>query len=259
VFTSAANAQPAPVPQQVLKARAVFIGNGGGESYGADTYFHLTKFDGGPNRAYNSFYAAVKEWGHYDLVGATDVADLLLAIRFTNPAVDRANPNASSDQPHDWIYDPQLNLSMNDPRTGLTLWTITEHIEPSDDRAVANRHFDDAVTRLIGDMQRLILNPSAASVPTLPPGAIAAQERFQRSEHAGVGLLLGGAAGAYVGARSINDSCTDFNNLQGCYTRGVSKGRNILLGAVSGAIAGALIGWVWPTHIEGLPGFASPN
>ena len=159
VFSSAANAQPAPVPQQVLKARTVLIGNGGGDSYGADTYFHLTKFDGGPNRAYNSFYAAVKEWGHYDLVGATDLADLLLVIRFTNPAVDRANPNASSDQPHDWIYDPQLNLSMNDPRTGLTLWTITEHIEPSDDRAVANRHFDDAVTRLVGDMQRLILEP----------------------------------------------------------------------------------------------------
>ena len=256
-FASAATAQlpaaRAPVPQQVLTARTAFIGNGGGQSYGAESYFHLTQFDGGPDRAYNSFYTAVKEWGHYDLVGSTDAADLALVIRFTNPTVDRTNRDASSDQPHDWIYDPQLNLSMNDPRTGLALWTLTEHIEPASDRLVANRHFDDAVTRLVDDLQRLILNPSAASTPTVPPGAVAAQERVQRDKHAGLGLLLGGVAGAVIVARSANNSCTDFNNLQGCYTRGVSNGRNILIGTVSGAIAGALIGWVWPTHVD-LPG-----
>ena len=262
VFGSTASAQQtahAPVPQQVLAARTVFIANGGGESYGADTYFHLTKFDGGPNRAYDSFYAAVKDWGHYDVVTSMDAADLALVVRFTNPAVDRTNPNSNADVPHDWIYDPQLNVSMNDPRTGITLWTITEHIEPSNDRAVANQHFDDAVTRLVADLQRLILNPEAASVPTVPPGARVAAERFQREEHAGIGMLLGGLAGTYVGARSVNTSCTDFNNLKGCYSRGVSSERNMLLGAVAGAIAGSLIGWVWPTNVEGLPGFGPPQ
>jgi hypothetical protein len=258
-FTSTANAQQlpagrAPVPRQVLNARTVFIGNGGSESYGADSYYHLTKFDGGPDRAYNSFYAAVKEWGHYDLVGTTDVADLLLVIRFTNPVVDRSNLIASGDQPHDWVYDPQLNVSMNDPRTGLPLWAITEHIEPSDDRAVANRHFDEAVTRLVADLQRLILNPDAPVAQTPPPGAIAAAEKYQRGKHAGIGMLLGAAVGTYVGSRSVNDACTDFNNLEGCYSRGVSRGRNILIGGVAGAIAGSLIGWVWPTSVEGLPG-----
>jgi hypothetical protein len=259
VFSSAARAQHAPVPQQVLTAHTVFIGNGGGESYGADTYFRLTKFDGGPNRAYEEFYSAVKEWGHYDLVGSTDFADLALVIRFTNRAVDRANPSSGADQPHDLIYDPQLNLSMNDPRTGLALWTITEHIEPSDDRAVANRHFDDAVSRLVGDLQRLILNPDAASLPVLPPGARAAAERFQRGEHAGIGLLLGGLAGMYVGSRSAQESCSDFNDLQGCYTRGVNHSRSMLLDAGAGAVVGALIGWIWPTHVEGLPGFQTPE
>jgi hypothetical protein len=148
---------------------------------------------------------------------------------------------------------------MNDPGTGLALWSLTEHIEPSDDRAVANRHFDEAVTRLVGDLQRLILDPDAVAAPPLPPGAVIAATRFQRDKHAGIGLVLGAAVGTYIGSRSVNDSCTDFNNLQGCYTRGVSRGRNILLGAVSGAIAGALIGWVWPTNVEGLPGFAPTN
>src|SRR5437867_4157948 len=83
VFNSVANAQPAgagdraPVPRQVLTARTAFIGNGGGESYGADSYFHLTKYDGGPNRPYNAFYSAMKSWGHYQLVGSTNDADLL--------------------------------------------------------------------------------------------------------------------------------------------------------------------------------------
>jgi hypothetical protein len=255
VLGTVANAQQlprdrAPVPRQVLSAKTVFIGNGGGDSYGADTYYRLTKFDGGPDRAYNSFYSALKEWGHYDVVGSTDFADLALVIRFTNPAVDRQNPGGSSDLPHDWIYDPQLNLSMNDPHTGLALWSITEHIEPSDDRPVANRHFDEAVTRLVGDLQRLILDPNAPVMPVVPPGAVIAATRYQREMHAGVGLLLGTLAGTYFGARSVNDSCNDFNNLNGCFKRGVSKGRNILIGSVSGAIAGALIGWVWPTHVE---------
>lgn len=256
VFSATANAQRptarAPVPQQVLDARRVFIGNGGGESYGADTYFHLTKFDGGPDRAYNSFYAAVKEWGHYDLVGSTDSADLVLVIRFTNPAVDRTNANATSDQPHDWIYDPQLNLSMNDPRTGLAVWHMTEHIEPADDRLVANRHFDDAVSRLVGNLQRLILDPNAASTPSVPPGAIAAQERLQRSKHAGLGLLLGSVAGGVLaGAASANGDCTVPGG--NCVARAAAKGRNTLFGIAAGAVAGALIGWVWPTHVEGFP------
>lgn len=248
----------APVPRQVLTAKTVFIGNGGGESYGADTYYHLTKFDGGPDRAYNSFYAAVMEWGHYELVGATDFADLALVIRFTNPPVDRRNPEGSTELPHDWVYDPQLNLSINDPRTGLALWSITEHIEPSDERAVANRHFDEAVSRLVGDLRRLILDPDAPTLPSVPAGAVIAATRYQREKHAGFGLLLGTLAGTYVGAHSVNDSCNDFNNLDGCFKRGVSKGHNILIGSVTGAIAGALIGWVWPTHVD-MPGFETPN
>src|SRR5689334_11465107 len=84
LFTTAALAQSgpgAPVPRQVLTARTAFIGNGGSESYGAEGYFRLTKYDGGPNRAYNSFYNAVDDWGHYELVGSTREADVSLVIR----------------------------------------------------------------------------------------------------------------------------------------------------------------------------------
>src|SRR5690348_2934590 len=82
-------AQTAPVPRQVLDARTAFIGNGGSETYGADSYFDLTKYDGGPNRAYDEFFNAVKNWGHFTLVDSTGDADILLVIRFTNPIVSQ--------------------------------------------------------------------------------------------------------------------------------------------------------------------------
>ena len=257
-FNSAASAQQpggterAPVPRQILTATRVFIGNGGGESYGAESYFHLTKFDGGPDRPYHSFYKAMTRWAHYDLVGSTNEAELLLVIRFTNPVVDRQQPERSSDQPNDWIYDPQLNLSINDPKTGLPLWAITQHIQPANDRARANQYFDEAVTRLVDDLQRLILSPGALSaVPeniALPPGAIEAARRRQREQHAGTGFLLGGVVGAFIASRSVNHSCNEFYDLQGCWSRGQAKARNYAYGAVGGAIIGAALGWLWPVR-----------
>ena len=237
-------AERAPVPRQVLTARTVLIGNGGSESYGASSYFHLTKYDGGPNRAYNSFYGEMKSWGHYELVTATGDADLLLVIRFTNPVVERIK----SDDPNDWIYDPQLNLSINDPRSGLALWSITEHIDPQGDRAAANRHFDEAVTRLVDDLKGLILHPEVSSEPeniALPPGAIAAAQRQQRERHAAIGLLLGTAAGGLIASQTVNDACREFD-IHGCASRASAKMRNEIIGTIGGAIVGALVGWVIP-------------
>lgn len=251
--TVAVSAQPlprrAPVPRQVVAARTAFIGNGGSESYGAESYFRLTRYDGGPDRAYTTFYSVVERWGHYDLVGSTGDADILLVIKFRNPIVDREHAEAASDQPHDWVYDPQLDLSINDPRTGLTLWSITEHIEPGRDRAADNRHFDEAITRLVDDLRTLILNPETTAAldrVAPPPGAIAAAQRRTREQHATIGLLLGSALGGVLAAKSVNDSCNDLNDLQGCARRGGAKMRNEILGTIGGAVVGALVGWVLP-------------
>ena len=51
---------------------------------------------------------------------------------------------------------------------GLTLWTITEHIEPGGDRAEANQRYDD-------DLKRLIFNPASVTSLrsiALPPGGL---------------------------------------------------------------------------------------
>lgn len=238
----------APVPRQVLTAQRAFIGNGGSETYGAESYFDLTRYEGGPNRAYDEFYTAVKEWGHYELVGSTAAADVVLVIRFRNPIVNRENAGTRDDLPHDLIHDPQLDLAINDPSTGLTLWSLTEHIDPTGGKADANRHFDEAIARLVDDLQTLILHPEesiARENIALPPGAIAAAQRKQRQRHAGIGMLLGGAAGAFVASRTDPGLCADFN-LGRCSSRAQAHAELAFVSILAGSVAGAVLGWRWP-------------
>ena len=253
VTATTANAQTptgerAPVPRQVLTAKSVLIANGASESYGADSYFQLTVYDGGPNRAYNSFYSALHDWGHFDLVGETADADLVLVVKFRNPVVGREG-DREADRTRDWVYDPQLNLSINDPRTGLPLWTITEHIEPGGNHAEANGRFDEAVTRLVADLQRLILQPDLATeTDNPPPGAIATARREARERHAGAGLLIGGAIGGIIAMKDAggHDPCADLGNFEGCMASSKRSARNQILASLGLALAGALVGWAWP-------------
>ena len=248
VSTTAANAQQnAPVPRQVLAARAVMIANGASESYGADSYFRLTKYDGGPNRAYNSFYGAVESWGHYELVGETADADLVLVVKFTNPIVEGVH-DGTTDETDVTVHDPQLNLSINDPRTGLPLWAITEHIEPGGDRAEANQRFDEAIARLVGDVKRLILRPDlSATTDNPPPGAINAARREQRERHAGAGLMIGLATGAIVAlSQSSHDPCPDLMNSGGCIRNAQHQATTQLITGLGIMIVGGLVGWLWP-------------
>src|SRR5438445_7063479 len=52
----------APIPEQILAAKKVFVANAGGEDPSSDDPL----FSGGPDRAYNQFYAAMKTWGRYE-------------------------------------------------------------------------------------------------------------------------------------------------------------------------------------------------
>jgi hypothetical protein len=70
----------APVPVQIAAAKKVFISNAGGQSF--ETVFEQIVFNGGPDRPYNEFYAAMKNRGHYEIVSSPADADLVLAIRW---------------------------------------------------------------------------------------------------------------------------------------------------------------------------------
>ena len=255
----------APIPRQVLNARTVFIGNGGGQSFGAESYFSRTKYDGGPNRAYDAFYTAVKDWGHYDVVGSTDAADVALVIKFASPIVDHQAVGAGDGQTSYPVYDPQLDLSINDPHTGLPLWTITEHIEPGDNRDEDNRHFDEAIGRLVNDLRRLILTPDLALVDSSgpPPGAMHLVELHRHQRDLLIGTFVGTIAGIALGSRTSADTCpslpttlswADLNSplpqldLSCEMRRSKQQFKNQLYAGIGGAIIGGLVGWILPVN-----------
>lgn len=146
----------APVPEQIVTAKKVFISNAGGESI-----LFPSDFSGTPDRAYNQFYAAMKSWGRYELVPAPAQADLVLEIRLIAPIgwVSVTNGSGSS-----WT-DPQFRLVILDPKTHVGLWTFIEHIQ----RAYAiyragvrnrDKNFDQAMANMVADVKKLTAEPT---------------------------------------------------------------------------------------------------
>lgn len=138
----------APVPPEVLQAHAVFVSNGGGS-----TYFNL--FDGGPNRAYNTFYSQLNKTGHYDLVSAPAQADVIFEIRAIAPAI--AGPRDTTD------YNPQVILSIRDPKTNTVLWTASANVRAIGTKARRDKQFDQSVAVLVDELAQVTGQPLTAA------------------------------------------------------------------------------------------------
>ncbi len=138
----------APIPGQIGSAKKVFVSNAGEE-----TVFRLpkdAKYTGGPNRAYNQFYAAMKGWGRYELVPAPADADLVFEIGFI-------------DQYEGLLAVSQFKLIVLDPRTHVALWTFTKYAEPAGMAKNRERNYDLAMSALMDDVKIITTTPAAAS------------------------------------------------------------------------------------------------
>ena len=132
----------APVPAQIGSAKRVFISNAGEESL-----FHQPKdvtYGGGPNRAYNEFYAAVKSWARYEVVSAPADADLVIEIGFT-------------EKYEGLIFVAQLKLIFIDPKTHVALWTIYKYVEPAGMTKNREKNYDLAMTALMEDLKSTVV------------------------------------------------------------------------------------------------------
>jgi hypothetical protein len=146
-----------PIPTQIPAAKKVFLANAGSDERTPDD----PEFSGGTERAFNEFYAAVKAKGRYAVVAAPADADLLLEIRFTiYPPQPFANRNTATG-PHD---DPQFRLELRDPKTNALLWTFIEHVQPALLQGNHDKNFDQALGRIVSDLQRL--SSAAPVAPT---------------------------------------------------------------------------------------------
>jgi hypothetical protein len=153
VLGFAANAQQseetpaAPVPVQIAAARKVFISNGGEQSNYEDV--HDNWFAGGPNRAYNQFYAAIKTSGRYEILPAPAEADLILEISFTKRLAGAT--------------DSQFKVAILDPKTRILLWTITVYVEPAGMPKNREKNYNSAMTALVDELKNLSSAPPAAN------------------------------------------------------------------------------------------------
>lgn len=149
---------PAPLPSQIVNGRKVFISNAGGDSHNL--------YNGGPDRLYNQFYAGIKNWGRYELVGSPAEADLVFEVSLANPFVGEyvggggGQTSVFSDRS---ATDPRFRLVILDPRTRVTLWVFTEHIKPALLQGNRDKNFEQGVNYLVNDLRNLAGLPPAAT------------------------------------------------------------------------------------------------
>jgi len=151
-------APPAPVPSPILTAMKVFIANGGGD----ESLFDTPQYSGGPDRLYDEFYAAMKSWGRYQLVGAPDEADLVFEVRLTVLQPQRSHPLAGETNPE---YDSLFHVAIRDAKTHETLWGLTEHAQTALLQGNRDKNFEQALAAIVGEIQR-IASPRQAAAQT---------------------------------------------------------------------------------------------
>ena len=141
----------APLPTQLTTARRVFVSNGGDDPH----------FKGlGLGRSYNQFYAAMKEWGRYELVSPPTEADVVLEVQLASQLEQFGN---------DLRIVPLLRLAILDPKTHTTLWVFTEELEIHGFvGAHQDAKFDNAMARIVSDVKGLMEQQPLSQVPAKP-------------------------------------------------------------------------------------------
>jgi hypothetical protein len=106
----------APLPAVVVNAQKIFLSNGGGSDL-----------------AYDAFYAEMKKWGKYQIVGSPEEADLIveLAYRVENMGThvwSATNTYTNTTQVYSrQLVDPKLILTIYDAKSKNSLWSTVDH------------------------------------------------------------------------------------------------------------------------------------
>jgi hypothetical protein len=123
----------APVPAQIANARKIFIAYSGGNS-------DVANYSGDANRTYNQFYAAIKDWGQYQLVSTPAGADLVFEIGFSGA-------------------DSRFTLAVRDPKSNVLLWRLNRYVQEAALASNRDKNFNQAMDYLLDDIKRLVGTP----------------------------------------------------------------------------------------------------
>jgi hypothetical protein len=143
-----------PIPSPILAAKSVFLSNGG-----ADGGLFPEPFSGDPNRGYFQLFDQLRTLGTYQLVPDPSQADLVLELQLQAPN----GPKEVSKQLGEADPLPFFKLVIYDRKTHFVLWTITEPIEWAILQKSHDHNFDEALSRVVDDIQALS-QPNAAAL-----------------------------------------------------------------------------------------------
>ena len=110
----------APVPSAMVNAKKIFIVNGGGN-----------------DELYDLFYAEMKSWGKYQLVGSSEEAELIFDFSFGSQGeAPRVYTNPANLRTYSYTVN-KLKLVIYDPKTRDAIWSSME--TPESARREKNR------------------------------------------------------------------------------------------------------------------------
>ena len=142
----------APVPPQIANAHKIFLVNDG-----ADANFPITA-----ERSYNEVYAALRTWGHFDLVSSPAEADLVFQLREIAPVTAVTGDRNSVYS----IASPAFQLSIKDPKSDVTLWTITSPVQLAGRRKARAHWLNIALTNVVSRVKALCNQPLSTTETT---------------------------------------------------------------------------------------------
>ncbi|MGA2434140.1 MAG: hypothetical protein ABSG25_02530 [Bryobacteraceae bacterium] len=122
---------PDPVPVRIFTAKRVFISNAGVD-----------------NESYNRFYAAIKQWGKYELVSDPSDADLVFEIDFISGYIGYPSGH--------------FGLKILDSKTRFILWTFVENVDYTARISNQSKNFYRALANLVPDVMNLAAQPANA-------------------------------------------------------------------------------------------------
>ena len=136
----------APLPSAITNAKTIFVSNGGGS-----------------NLAFDAFYAKMKEWGKYQIVGSPAEADLIVELAYRvvdeGPRVwSTTNTYNNTTHIHSVeIKDAQVVLTIYDAKSKTSLWSETDHRKPAGRQKNIDKEIVNSAERLVGDLKHRTL------------------------------------------------------------------------------------------------------
>jgi hypothetical protein len=151
-------ASAASIPAQIAASHAIFLSN-----LGADASFPV-----GSDQVYNDIYKALAAWGHYRLVNSPGQADLIFQLR----EVSTLTTVPSGDDSFYTANNPAFQLTIVDPKSTVTLWTITSPVSLAGSNQTRARWLSISETNLVSRIKVVAGEPLApletADLTTVP-------------------------------------------------------------------------------------------